>query len=59
MLVLDGFRCDLIDFVKRRLPDSRPELAVILGGMTSQQQPIDVGLKKPLKHHVKHLYAHR
>lgn len=56
MLVLDAFRCHLADSVKRLLRDSRTELVVIPGGMTSQLQPLDVCINKPFKDHIRRLY---
>lgn len=56
ILVLDAFRCHSADSVKRLLHDCSTE-PVILGGMTSQLQPLDVCVSKPFKNAVKRGYA--
>ena len=48
-LVWDSFRAHLSDNVKRVLKNSRTDVAVIPGGMTSLLQPLDVGVNKPFK----------
>ena len=45
----DSFRAHLSDNVKRVLKNSRTDVAVIPGGMTSLLQPLDVGVNKPFK----------
>ena len=49
LLVWDSFRAHLSDNVKRVLKNSRTDVAVIPGGMTSLLQPLDVGVNKPFK----------
>ena len=48
LLVWNSFRAHLSD-VKRALKNSRTDVAVIPGGMTSLVQPLDVGVNKPFK----------
>ncbi|KAH8028881.1 hypothetical protein HPB51_020012 [Rhipicephalus microplus] len=49
MLVLDVFCGHLTDAVKRALGIGKANLAVILGGMTSTLEPIDIVLNKSFK----------
>ena len=49
LLVWDSFRAHLSYNVKRVLKNSRTDVAVIPGGMTSLLQPLDVGVNKPFK----------
>ncbi|KAM7299429.1 pogo transposable element with KRAB domain [Ixodes scapularis] len=53
MLVLDSFRCHITQRVKDKLAACRTDLVVIPGGMTSQLQPLDVCLNKPIKDRVR------
>ena len=53
LLVWDSFRAHLCQNVKRVLRDSKTDVAVIPGGMTSILQPLDVGVNKPFKHHLR------
>lgn len=57
ILVLDAFRCHLVESVKRLLRESGTELIVIPGGMTSQLQPLDVCINKPFKDRVRQNYV--
>lgn len=56
MLVLDSFRCHISDRVKEKLAACHTDLVVIPGGMTSQIQPLDVCLNKPMKDRVRAAY---
>jgi len=49
MHVLDAFRYHRSDNVKSLLNNSRTDLAIIPGGMTSILQPLDVSINKPMK----------
>ena len=49
LLVWDSFRAHVSDNVKRVLKNSRTDVAVIPGGMTSLLQPLDVSVNKPFK----------
>lgn len=57
MLVLDAFRCHLDQRIKNKLAACNTDLVVIPGGMTSQLQPLDVCLNKPLKDKMRALYT--
>ena len=52
-LVFDAFRAHLVENFKRRARETRTDLAVIPGGLTSQPQPLDVCLNKPFKCHIR------
>lgn len=56
VLLLDTFRCHLANSMKKLLPESRTELIVILGGMTSQLQPLNICIKNPFRDWIKHCY---
>lgn len=56
MLVLDSFRCHISDRVKDKLAACHTDLVIIPGGMTSQLQPLDVCLNKPMNHYVRTAY---
>ncbi|KAM7313092.1 pogo transposable element with KRAB domain [Ixodes scapularis] len=56
MLVLDSFRCHISDRVKDKLAACHSDLVIIPGGMTSQLQPLDVCLNKPMKDYVRTAY---
>ena len=49
MLVLDAFRCHRSDNVKSLLTNSRTDLTINPGDMTSILQPLDVSINKPMK----------
>jgi len=49
LLVMDSFRCHIMDSVKKQLRKTNAELAVIPGGCTSVLQPLDVSVNKPFK----------
>ena len=53
LLVWDSFRAHLCQNVKRVLRDSKTDVAVIPGGMTSILQPLDVGMNKPFTDHLR------
>lgn len=57
ILVLDSFRGHLTPEVKKKMEESRTQLAVIPGGMTSVLQPLDVCLNKPFKDGMRKLYG--
>lgn len=57
MLVLDAFKCHLDQRVKDKLAACHTDLVVIPGGMTSQLQPLDVCINKPMKDHMRALYS--
>lgn len=57
MLVLDAFRCHLDQRIKDKLAACNTDLVVIPGGMTSQLQPLDVCLNKPVKDRIRALYT--
>ena len=48
LLVFDQFRTHLIEETKKMAAHSKTQLAVIPGGLTSQLQPLDVFINKPL-----------
>ena len=49
LLVFDQFRSHLKESIKQIFQQCKTKLAVIPGGLTSQLQPLDVSLNKPLK----------
>src|ERR1044072_5517344 len=49
MMVYDSLKGHLEDSVKSKYRDSRFDLAVIPGGLTSICQPLDVAINKPFK----------
>jgi hypothetical protein len=59
MLVLDTFKGHVIDSVKDQLCKMKTKLVVILGGMTSVLQPMDVSINKPFKDKVSQQYLTR
>jgi hypothetical protein len=56
MLVMDAFRGHLTEEIKTRLKNKNCDLVVIPGGMTSQLQPLDVGVNKPFKDRIRTQY---
>lgn len=56
MLVLDAFRGHLTTGAEKVLRDGGVDFAIILGGMTSALQPLDVMLNKPFKDCVREMY---
>jgi hypothetical protein len=56
MLVLDVFRGHLYEEMKVELERKNCNLVVILGGITSQLQPLDVSVNKPFKDHLRKEY---
>jgi hypothetical protein len=58
MLAMDAFRGHLSNRIRNRLGNKNMALVIIPSGMTSQLQPLDVTINKPLKHLVhKHYVA--
>ena len=57
LLVLDAFRCHYSDSTKEKMRSRKIDLAVIPGGMTSILQPLDVGVNKPFKDRLRHLWS--
>lgn len=57
ILVLDSFRGHLTPEVKKLMRETKTQLAVIPGGMTSVLQPLDVCLNKPFKDRMRQLYG--
>ena len=53
MLVYDSFRGHLEGSVKNKFHDSGVDLAVIPGGLTSICQPLNIGINKPFKNHLR------
>ena len=49
MLVYDAFEAHVTERVKAAFMRENMNLAVILGGLTSILQPLDVALNKPFK----------
>jgi hypothetical protein len=49
MLVYDSFKDYLEESIKEKFHNSKVDLAVILGGLTSICQPLDVSINKPFK----------
>lgn len=56
MLVLNTFKGHLTDEVEEALTKSNTDLVVIPGGMTSQLQPLNICINKPLKDLVRREY---
>jgi hypothetical protein len=56
MLILDAFRGHLSDELKVELERKNFNLVVVLGGMTSQLQPLDVSVNKPFKDYLRKEY---
>ena len=56
MLVLDEFIGHLTDSLKNQLRKKKTELVVILVGMISVLQPMDVSINKPFKDSLRQLY---
>lgn len=57
LLVMDSFRCHIMDSVKKSLRKANVETAIIPGGCTSVLQPLDVSLNKPFKGWVRASWA--
>ena len=51
-LVIDSFQVHKTENVKRALSDNRIQVIFIPGGMTSDLQPLDVGINGPFKHYI-------
>ena len=49
LLVLDQFRAHITEATEKRFKEEKTHLAIILGGLTSQLQPLDVSINKPFK----------
>ena len=49
LLVIDSFEGHKTDLVKKRCNEENTDIAIILGGLTSVLQPLDVCLNKPFK----------
>ncbi len=49
LLVLDSFSAHIVDSVKRRFGEKNTNIAIILGGLTSRLQPLDVSMNKSFK----------
>lgn len=58
ILVVDSFKGHTTDSSKSELLSNKCDLVVILGGMTSQLQPLDVCINKPVKDRVLFLFIH-
>jgi len=58
MLVLDSFRCHKNDEVKEHFKNTKTDLVIIPGGMTSILQPLDVSLNKPMKDALRKKWTH-
>lgn len=56
LLVLDAFKGHTTDPVKNALKKKKSDIGIIPGGMTSQLQPLDVCLNKPVKDYIKQEY---
>ena len=54
MLILDEAGAHMTSSVRRELADLNTFVCIIPGGYTSKLQPMDVGLNKPLKDHVRY-----
>jgi len=52
MMVYDSFRGHLEESVKTKFRDNHVDLAVILSGLTSLCQPLDVTINKPFKNNL-------
>ncbi|CAI2183788.1 14957_t:CDS:1, partial [Funneliformis geosporum] len=48
-LILDSFSAHKTEVVKKQLFEKKTNIAIILGGLTSKLQPLDVSLNKPFK----------
>ncbi|XP_056407556.1 uncharacterized protein LOC130300905 [Hyla sarda] len=53
LLVLDAFRSHLTETIKQEFQKFKTDIAVIPGGLTSQLQPLDVSINKPIKAHMR------
>jgi len=49
LLVCDQFKAHVTESTKRLATKLKTHLAVILGGLTSQLQPLDISVNKPFK----------
>ena len=57
MLIWDIFRAHKTDDVKKLDKKINTSLAVILGGLTSVWQPLDVSLNKPFKDKLRNMWS--
>ena len=55
-LLLDSFKCHLLESFTSKLLDCGTEYEHIPGGLTSQVQPCDVGINKPFKTYMRQSY---
>ena len=56
LLFLDSYPCHKMNSVKNAIEDLGVRVEYIPGGCTGLCQPVDVGIGKPLKHHVRNLW---
>lgn len=56
---LDSFRYRINRRVKEEFAACHADLAIVLGGMTSQLRPLDVSFNDPTEHHVCAVYNER
>ena len=56
VLLLDEYRVHISQPITNMIQDLGCEVIVIPGGMTCHTQPVDVGVNKPLKVRVKHMW---
>lgn len=49
VLILDSYRCHVMDSVKRAIEELGVQVKFIPGGCTGLCQPVDVGVNKPFK----------
>ena len=56
LLFLDSFRCHMMASVVRRIQDLGVQVEHIPGGCTYLCQPVDIGINKPIKARIRHLW---
>ena len=56
LLFLDSYRCHMMGSVVQRIQDLGVEVEHIPGGCTSLCQPVNVGVNKPFKMRLRHLW---
>lgn len=57
MLVLGGFRSNLVEPITRELQNHETTLAAIPNGLTSLLQPLNMSIKQPFKEHLRRFNA--
>jgi hypothetical protein len=56
VILLNAYQCHIMKLVVSKITALGVEVLQVLGGCTGLCQPLEVGINKPFKHHVCHLW---